>query len=95
MIDADELKKVIKKGWDFRLGARGICINCIRRMVDPYDWCIFIPRAFTEIHAGDLKVVDDVDFYSLEVWHNEDMIADIDLSKYPVLTVLDNRMMKK
>ena len=90
MIDPDELQKVIEKGWDFRLGARGICVNCYHR-VHAHDWCIHIPRAFTEIHADDLKVVDDVDFYSLEVWRNGEMIADIDLSAYPLLTLPDVR----
>lgn len=94
MIDPDELQKVIKKRWDFRLGARGICVDCYHRVHTP-DWCILIPRAFTEIHADELKVVDDEDFYSLEIWRNGKMIADIDLSAYPLLTLRDVRTVKE
>ena len=90
MIDGDELQKAIDKGCDFRLGTRGICVNCYRRKLAP-EWCIHIPRAFSEIHADDLKVVDDVNFYSLEVWRRGEMIADIDLSAFDVLTLPDNR----
>lgn len=90
MIDADELQKTIDKGWDFRLGTRGICVNCYHREL-PLDWCIHIPRAFTEIHADELKVLDDADFYSLEVYCGGEMIADIDLSAYDVLTLRDVR----
>lgn len=94
MIDADELRKVIGKGWDLRLGTGGICVNCYHRKTNP-DWCILIPRAFTEIHADDLKVADDADFYSLEVYRGGEMIADIDLSAYDVLTLPDVRMVRE
>ena len=86
MIDGDRLQKVIDKGYDFRLGTRGICVNCYRRKTVG-DWCILIPRAFTEIHADDLKVVDDEYFYSLEVYRGGEMIADINLSAYDTLTL--------
>ena len=94
MIDEDEIKRFINHGKSFRIGARGICIECrcisIREPAD-YRWRITIPRASVSIDADDISILSDEDFYhlcfSVDAGRTHWSLAD--LMEYDKLTVIE------
>ena len=88
MIDQDAITAAIDHRRTFKIGARGICATFfwspLRRR-----WEIQMPRANAVIYASELGAVSDVDFYLLEMMHDDDLIGDIDLMDYDKLTVIE------
>ena len=94
MIEYDEIKKCINHGRSFRIGARGICIECRRigiREPANYLWRITIPRAFVSIDADDISILSDEDFYhlcfSVDAGRTHWSLAD--LMEYDKITVIE------
>jgi len=93
MIDEDEIRRCIDHGRSFRIGARGICIECRRISIrEPanYRWRITIPRAFVSIDADDISILSDEDFYDLcfSVDNGRTHWSLADLMQYDRLTVI-------
>ena len=92
MIDGYELEQLIKDKQTFRIGTRGICIECCPNIHS--GWVITIDRAFVELHVQDIAVLDDADFFMLtfdpdgkgEYW------SLADLREYDKITVLYQRV---
>jgi len=89
MIDSDELNRYIESRKRFKIGTRGICINCIPHLHNA-GWTVSIPRAFVYLDVCEINVLDDVDFYHLCVsfddGHSFESVAD--LTQYDKLTVI-------
>ena len=92
MIDGDEVAALIRDKIPFRIGARGICIECHPHIFN--NWVIRIDRAAVEIRAADIAVLDDADYFMLtfdpdgkgEYW------SLADLREYDKITVLYQRV---
>lgn len=65
MIDVDEINKLIEDKRSFRIGGRGICIDC-RFHFPSRTWVVDVPRASLEMHCESISVCDDVEFTVLE-----------------------------
>ena len=88
MIDQDAITAAIDQRKSFKIGARGICATFLW---SPFRrrWDIHLPRANAVIHASEIGAVSEVDFYLLEILHDDDLIGDIDLMAYDKLTVIE------
>lgn len=93
MIDGDELMQHIRARQAVRIGARGICIELI-----PNDynggWIIRIDRAFVNMDADDVNILDDVDFFllSYSVDKGKTYLALADLTYYDKITPMYQRV---
>lgn len=92
MIDGDELAALIRDKIPFRIGARGICIECYPHIFN--NWLIRINRAFVEIRAADISVLDDVDYFMLtfDPDGKGEYLSLADLREYDKITVLCQRV---
>lgn len=88
MIDIDEINKLIEDKRSFRIGGRGICIDC-RFHFPSKTWVVDVPRAFLEMHCESISVCDDVEFTVLECHNHDDRDCTgiFDLSEYTKVTV--------
>ena len=93
MIDADELAALIRDKVPFRIGTRGICIEC-EPNVHTDIWVITIDRAFVELHVQDIAVLDDPDFFMLtfDPDGKGEYLSLADLRQYEKITVLYQRV---
>ncbi len=95
MIDSYELEQLIRDKQAFRIGTRGICIECCPNFNNKI-WVITIDRAFVELHVQDIAVLDDPDFFMLtfDPDGKGEYLALADLSRYDKITVLYQRMIR-
>lgn len=93
MIDGDELTRLIKDKIPFRIGARGICIECCPN-IHSKIWVITIDRAFVELHVQDIAVLDDPDFFMLtfDPDGKGEYLSLADLRRYDKITLLYQRV---
>ena len=98
MIDGDELMQHIRARQAVRIGARGICIELIPKLIpnDDYNggWIIRIDRAFVIMDADDVNILDDVDFFllSYSVDKGKTYHALADLTYYDKITPMYQRV---
>lgn len=95
MIDGYELEQLIKDKQAFRIGARGICIECCPNIHNKI-WVITIDRAFVELHVQDIAVLDDADYFMLtfDPDGKGEYLSLADLSRYDKITVLYQRVIR-
>ena len=89
MIDIDIINNLIERKAAFRIGGRGIGIDC--RFHNPSKtWVVDVPRASLEMHCETITICDDVEFTVLECHnHNDrDCTGIFDLKEYTKVTVL-------
>ena len=93
MIDADELAALIRDKIPFRIGARGICMECVPN-IHTGVWVITIDRAFVELHVQDIAILDDPDFFMLTIDPDGkgEYLGLADLSRYDKITLLYQRV---
>lgn len=93
MIDGDELAALIRDKVPFRIGTRGVCIECVPN-VHTDIWVITIDRAFVELHVKDIAILDDPDFFILIIDPDGkgEYLDLADLSRYDKITVLYQRV---
>ena len=86
MIDYDAITAAIDHRRTFKIGARGICATFFWSPVFR-RWEIQLPRSETTVFASEIGAVGDTEFYVLEMVHDVDLIGEIDLMAYTMLTV--------
>ena len=96
MIDSNELAALIRDKIPFRIGTRGICIECCPN-IHSKIWVITIDRAFVELHVQDIAVLDDADFFmlSFDPDGKGEYLPLADLSRYDKITVLYQRVIRR
>lgn len=93
MIDGNELAELIMGQVPFRIGTRGICIECVPN-IHSGIWVITIDRAFIELHVQDIAILDDADYFMLtfDPDGKGEYLSLADLSKYDKITLLYQRV---
>ena len=93
MIDGDELMQHIRARQAVRIGTRGVCIELIPNIYN-HGWIIRIDRAFVNMDADDVNILDDVDFFllSYSVDKGKTYFALADLTQYDKITPIYQRV---
>ena len=90
MINSDSITLCIRERKPFRIGARGICIEC-HPHVFTKRWTVSVDRAFVYLDVDDINVLDDADSYDLCVSLDlgKSYLSFADLTQYEKLTVIE------
>ncbi len=90
-VNAKLIDNCIENGYSFRIGARGICIDCLKDKESIMGWIVKIPRAGMKTINCD-TIEYDFEFNTLICGVEAGYVSSIkfDLDKYDNVRVLDD-----
>ena len=86
MLNEDDIKRIeeyIEHNKAFRIGGRGICIECYPKK---YGWNVYVPRSYYSAYVGEIEVQGNI--LQLSVEDGYVPCGHFDLYEYTKLTRL-------